>query len=133
MTGREWLPDDVYLVRSDDGRQSPLVDVAKDGRPVDGLVPIATGLRSARNTSLPLRALQDTQVGKVVMLAWDAGEGSTTWGVGDLAPHPASHPPPGPPSCAWHSPMRPHRQRGMIRVLRRWTLSSRSRRLMALR
>ncbi len=85
MTGREWLPDDVYLVRSDDGRQSPLVDVAEDGRPVDGLVPIATGLRSARNTSLPLRALQDTQVGKVVMLAWDTGPGEATWGVSGLA------------------------------------------------
>ena len=81
MAGREWLPDDVYLVRSDDGRQAPLVDVATDGRPADGLVSIATGLRSARNMSLPLRALQDTQQGNAIAaLAWDAGPDGATVG-----------------------------------------------------
>jgi dienelactone hydrolase len=85
MTGRAWLPDDVYLVRSDDGGASPLVDVAGSGAAAADLETVSNGLTSARGGLLPLRALQADQGARGVVLAWDAGPGEAAWGVGGIA------------------------------------------------
>ena len=94
MVGREWLPDDVYLVRSDDGSDKPLVDVAGTGGAAPGFASVTVGLASAGVSQLPLRALQDTQGGEAATLEWEAGPGTATWGVSGLAkaggPRPAS-------------------------------------------
>ena len=94
MAGREWLPDDIYLVRSDDGSGTPLVDVANAGGPARALATVSEGFSSAQESQLPLRALQDTQGGRAVTLEWEIGPGAATWGASGLAkaggPQPAS-------------------------------------------
>ena len=85
MTGREWLPDDVYLVRSDDGGTAALVDVEGSGGAAPGLTMVTTGLTSARGGLLPLRALQDDQGARGAVLAWEAGAGEAAWGVSGIA------------------------------------------------
>ena len=65
MVGREWLPDDVYLVRSDDGTGTDLVTMTLGGDPAPRpRRSSATGWSAPRVMDLPLRALQDTQQGK---------------------------------------------------------------------
>ena len=53
MAGREWLPEDVCLVRSDDGSRAPLVDLAGRGGSAATLVTVSDGLRSARGVAAP--------------------------------------------------------------------------------
>jgi dienelactone hydrolase len=86
MAGRSWLPEDVYLVRSDDGTSTPLVDAGRAGGPaLTGITIVRERLAGSRSAMLPLRALQDGQGGKAVRLEWDAGDGSAAWGVAGLA------------------------------------------------
>ena len=94
MVGREWLPDDTYLVRSDDGSGTPLVDVAGAEDPPRRSRRCATASARPASPQLPLRALQDTQIGRAVTLEWEAESGAATWGASGLAnaggPQPAS-------------------------------------------
>jgi dienelactone hydrolase len=90
MVGREWLPDDVYAVRSDAGDERPLVTMTSGGSPEEGLTAVEDGLASARAMMLPLRALQDTQEGRGVVLRWDEGAGTAGWGVEGIASSPLS-------------------------------------------
>ncbi len=85
MAGREWLPDDIYLVRSDDGTAAPLVDVAGSGGAAPTLAKVSEGLDSALGLQLPLRALQDGQDGLATMLEWGTAQpGTATWGVSGI-------------------------------------------------
>ncbi|HEX5827168.1 MAG TPA: hypothetical protein VFY23_06585 [Candidatus Limnocylindrales bacterium] len=85
MAGREWLPDDVYAVRSETGDELALATTAAGGSPADELTAVKDGLASARAMALPLRALQDTQEGRGVILRWDEGAGTADWGVEGIA------------------------------------------------
>jgi dienelactone hydrolase len=84
MTGREWLPDDIYLVRSVGGDVEPLT-LADPMRPADGLTATADGFVSQRSMALPLRAIQSSQGTRGVELRWDAGEGDASWTLAGLA------------------------------------------------
>ncbi len=85
MAGREWLPDDVYVVRSDDGAGTDLVTMTMGGLPAEGLEIVREELAAPRVVDLPLRALQDTQQGKASVLGWTEGTGNARWGVQGLA------------------------------------------------
>ena len=85
MTGREWLPDDVYVVRSDDGAGTDLVTLGVGADPAPGLEIVCDGMAGPRVMDLPLRALQGTQQGKGAILAWSKADGDTRWGVQGLA------------------------------------------------
>jgi hypothetical protein len=89
MAGREWLPDDVYLVRSDDGSGTDLVTMTMGGQPAQGLEIVREGIAGPRVMVLPLRALQDTQEGTGATLSWAEGAGDARWGVRGLAGTPA--------------------------------------------
>ncbi|MCU0477439.1 MAG: hypothetical protein MUE92_01640 [Chloroflexi bacterium] len=80
MAGRNWLPADIYLVRSDDGTATPLVDPdAGPGPLVEGASIEKEGLGPVATIETPLRGLQGTQGAKTYVLRWTAGPGSATW------------------------------------------------------
>ena len=79
--GRDWLPDDVYLVRSADGRSATLLN--PDGKSVERAVPVTyEGFSATRPTDVPLRALQRTQINEAILLRWETGAGAATVRVG---------------------------------------------------
>jgi hypothetical protein len=83
MVGRDWLPDDIYLVRSLDGSFEPLTD-ADPSRPLDGIDMTEDALVSRRVGPIPLRALQPDQGMSGLLLRWDAGAGEAAWGLTGL-------------------------------------------------
>jgi Chlorophyllase enzyme len=83
MTGREWLPEDIYLVRSVDGNVEPLT-LSDPMQPADGLSVTADGFVSQRSSALPLRAIQASQGTRGVELRWDAGGGEASWRLAGL-------------------------------------------------
>ncbi len=85
MVGRAWLPSDVYLVRSDDGTATPLVDPASGTVPlVDGASIEKEGLGPVATIEAPLRGLQNGQGAKTYVLRWTAGTGPATWRLAGL-------------------------------------------------
>jgi hypothetical protein len=82
MVGREWLPDDVVIVRSTSGDaiDLPLVSPDPDTR---GPVIVTTGA-TAGTRSIPLRALQPDQGMRGTLLSWEAGEGAASWTIAGL-------------------------------------------------
>ena len=62
MVGRDWLPEDVYLVASDDGTTRELIDPGLGLDPTEPGVTIdAAGATRGAIVELPLRALQGSQ------------------------------------------------------------------------
>ena len=86
MVGRDWLPQDIYLVRSAEGTATDLATGAPD-RPIDGLHTEATGFESSDGTFVPLRALQPHQGDRAVLARWTAAADGTDaiWGLDGLA------------------------------------------------
>jgi dienelactone hydrolase len=82
MTGRDWLPQDIYLVRSSDGDLTPLTRGAST--PIDGTAIEHDGFASVRTITIPLRALQPDQATGAVNARWEAGEGDAVWGMTGL-------------------------------------------------
>lgn len=83
MVGREWLPEDFYLVRSTHGGVVPLTT----GGPVTaapGVTIENTGFASIGAMYVPLRALQSDQGTRAVIARWSAGAGDATWMVRGL-------------------------------------------------
>ncbi|HET7169167.1 MAG TPA: hypothetical protein VFI69_08175 [Candidatus Limnocylindrales bacterium] len=83
MTGREWLPDDIVIVRSVDGDQRPLMDGEPD-RFVDGLTERPADA-TTRPVQMPLRALQPDQSTRALEVAWEPGAGTAGWGLTGIA------------------------------------------------
>ena len=83
MVGREWLPDDIYLVRSTDGAVTPLT-LADPSKPADGLTVRTDGFSSDRAMALPLRALQPNQGVRGVRLEWAGVGGQAAWTLDGL-------------------------------------------------
>jgi hypothetical protein len=82
MVGRQWLPDDVIIVRSKTGSDRALTDGGPD-HPVEGVTIDTTG-GDARTLTVPLRALQPDQVLRGTRLSWEPAAGTATWTVGNL-------------------------------------------------
>jgi hypothetical protein len=82
MVGREWLPDDIVLVRSVTGDACPLTD-GEPNRPASGVVEIADGVTS-RAVQMPLKALQPDQAMRALLVSWEARAEGVGWGYGGL-------------------------------------------------
>jgi dienelactone hydrolase len=82
MVGREWLPDDIVIVRSKEGTDRALSTAAPD-RPIEGLT-VTTAGAVARTMVVPLRALQPDQGLRGTLLTWDAGPGVASWSLQGL-------------------------------------------------
>lgn len=80
MIGRDWLPDDIYLVRSVDGRFDPLTGT-NPAQPLTGVTATYDGFADHRSMVLPLRALAPDQGLLGLRLLWSAGAGEATWGL----------------------------------------------------
>ena len=85
MIGREWLPDDVYLVRSLDGRFEHLTGT-NPAQPVAGVTATYDGFTDHRALVIPLRALQSDQGMLGLRLRWPAGVGEASWGLSGFRP-----------------------------------------------
>jgi dienelactone hydrolase len=83
MVGREWLPDDIVLVRSLEGTARPLTTI-DPGSPIDGVTVVRDGVDHAIAIPIPLRALQPEQAMRGLRIDWMAGDGSATWGLAGL-------------------------------------------------
>lgn len=83
MTGREWLPADIYLVRSIDGSMEPLT-LTDPMLPADGLAIAVDGFATTRSVTMPMRAIHPSQGTRGVELAWDAGAGVASWTLSGL-------------------------------------------------
>lgn len=76
MVGRDWLPDDIYLVASDDGTTRDLIDPAVGLDPTDPRVAVdAASATRGTIVEMPLRALQGSQMRRAIEITWT---GSTT-------------------------------------------------------
>ena len=84
MIGREWLPGDIYLVRSLDDRFVRLTGV-NPGQPAAGLMATYDGFDGHNAVALPLRALQPDQGMLGLRLRWSAGRGEAAWSLRGLA------------------------------------------------
>ena len=80
MIGREWLPDDIYLVRSLDARFEQLTGT-NPTQPVAGVRATYAGFDDHRSMVLPLRALQPDQGILGLRLTWSAGAKEASWGL----------------------------------------------------
>jgi hypothetical protein len=114
MTGRSWLPQDIYLVASDDGRTSELLRpwLGRDAT-LPGLTIETDGTDRAVTADMPLRALQPDQQRAAIAVSWSASPagGPAIWrltGLSGIAsmepaePNPMDGPPPSTPTAATH-------------------------------
>ena len=83
MTGREWLPDDIFLVRSVGGDLEPLT-LGDPLQPVGGVTVTLDGLELHRAATIPLRAIQPSQGIRGLELRWAGGGGEAAWGLAGL-------------------------------------------------
>jgi hypothetical protein len=83
MLGRDWMPQDVVLVRSSDGATFDLSARAPD-EPIDGVAIVEQGFENTARTFVPLRALQHDQGSLAVLGRWTAGTGDAVWGMDGL-------------------------------------------------
>jgi hypothetical protein len=83
MLGREWLPQDSYLVRSNEGGVVPLTTV-DPATPIEGVTIEGEGFTSTGAMSLPLRALLPDQATRAVNARWSRGDGDANWTVRGL-------------------------------------------------
>ena len=86
MVGREWLPDDIVLVRSVTGDVCPLTD-GEPNRPARGVVEVTDSVTS-RAVQMPLKALQPDQAMRALLVSWEARADGMGWGYGGLASGP---------------------------------------------
>ena len=83
MLGRDWLPQDIVLVRSSDGATLDLSARAPD-EPIDGVAVVEQGFENTSRTFVPLRALQHDQGSLAILGRWTAGTGDAVWGMDGL-------------------------------------------------
>jgi hypothetical protein len=90
MVGREWLPEDIVIVRSRHGGAAPLWG-SDPARTAEGVRAVVDGA-VARDLPIPLRALQREQAMRGTFLRWTAGSGQATWDLAglDAVPKPGS-------------------------------------------
>ncbi len=86
MVGREWLPDDIVLVRSVTGDVCPLTD-GEPNKPASGVVEV-TDLVTSRAVQMPLKALQPDQAMRALLVSWEARTDGVGWGYSGLAAGP---------------------------------------------
>lgn len=91
MVGREWLPDDIVIVRSRSGSAIELTPAGPD-RPLEGTSVMSAG-GTAQTRTIPLRALQANQARTATLLTWGAGEGVASWAIEGLDRVAAEHGP----------------------------------------
>jgi dienelactone hydrolase len=83
MLGREWLPEDIFLVRSSEGGVIPLT-TADSATPVTGVTVETEGFTSVGSMHVPLRAILPDQATRAVIARWALGDGDATWTVRGL-------------------------------------------------
>ncbi len=83
MLGREWLPEDIYLVRSSHGGVVPLT-TGDPATPAAGMAIESEGFASVGAMHVPLRALLPDQATRAVIARWPRGDGDATWTVRGL-------------------------------------------------
>jgi dienelactone hydrolase len=84
MVGREWLPDDIFLVRSRDGAFEALT-AGDPAQPIEGVTASFDGFAVHRSRAIPMRALFPDQTARGLELRWDAGDGVAAWGLEGLS------------------------------------------------
>jgi hypothetical protein len=84
MTGREWLPEDIILVRSASAGAVGLTGASPD-QPAEGLTITSDGLTASAARVLPLRALQPDQVTRAVQARWTPAADRAVWAVSGIA------------------------------------------------
>jgi dienelactone hydrolase len=83
MLGRDWLPQDIVLVRSGDAGTLDLSTRAPD-EPIDGVTIVEQDFANTARTFVPLRALQHDQGDLAILGEWTAGTGDAVWGMDGL-------------------------------------------------
>jgi dienelactone hydrolase len=83
MVGQGWLPEDIVVVRSVGGDLVPLTD-GDPHRFVDGIDEKTAGVASLHSIALPLRALQEDQGMRALVVGWDGVERMASWGLTGL-------------------------------------------------
>ncbi len=83
MLGREWLPEDIYLVRSSHGGVVPLT-TDDPATPATGVAIESAGFASVGAMHVPLRALLPDQATRALIARWSRGDGDATWTVRGL-------------------------------------------------
>jgi hypothetical protein len=84
MTGREWLPEDIILVRSASAGAVGLTGASPD-QPAEGLTITSDGLTASAARVLPLRALQSDQITRAVQARWTPAADRAVWAVSGIA------------------------------------------------